>query len=140
MLLLYSIVIGLLLGKLLGGSISALASVRIHWMGLALIGLLGQVVLFSDQVTSRIGSAGPALYVASTLMVLAALLRNIRLPGLAVISVGAFLNLVAIALQRRLHALVTGCMGSAQRRRDAAHGGLHQLGADRARHAAPVPR
>jgi hypothetical protein len=95
-LLLYSIVIGLLLGKLLGGSISALAEVRFHWMALALLGLLGQVVLFSDQVTARIGDAGPALYITSTLMVLAALLRNLRLPGLEVISAGAFLNLIAI--------------------------------------------
>jgi Family of unknown function (DUF5317) len=95
-LLLYSIVVGLLVGKLLGGSLSALSEVRIHWMGLALIGLLGQVVLFSDQVTARIGSAGPALYVGSTLLVLAALLRNLKLPGFAVISVGAFLNLIAI--------------------------------------------
>jgi hypothetical protein len=95
-LLLYSILIGLLLGKLLGGSLSALGEVRFHWMGLALVGLLGQVVLFSDQVTARIGSAGPALYIASTLMVLVALLRNVELPGLEVVSAGAFLNLLAI--------------------------------------------
>jgi hypothetical protein len=95
-LLLYSILFGLLLGKLLGGSVSALAGVRFHWMGLALIGLLGQVVLFSDQVTARIGAAGPALYIASTLMVLVSLLRNVELPGLEVISAGAFLNLLAI--------------------------------------------
>jgi len=53
-------------------------------------------VLFSDQVTARIGAAGPALYIASTLLVLVALIRNVELPGLEVISAGAFLNLLAI--------------------------------------------
>jgi hypothetical protein len=95
-LLLYSILVGLLLGKLLGGSFSALSQVRFQWTALALVGLLGQVVLFSDPVTSRVGPAGPALYLCSTLMVLAALLRNIQLPGLEVVSAGAFLNLLAI--------------------------------------------
>src|SRR5262245_8644384 len=84
------------MGKLLGGSLSALSEVRFHWIGLALVGLFGQVVLSSDQVPSRIGSAGPALYILSTLMVLAALLRNLQLPGLEVVSAGAFLNLLAI--------------------------------------------
>lgn len=96
MLLLYSICIGLLLGKLAGGSLAALGEVRLHWIGLALIGLLGQLVLFSGPVTARIGDAGPPLYVASTLMVLAALLRNARQPGFGLLGVGAFLNLIAI--------------------------------------------
>jgi hypothetical protein len=36
------------------------------------------------------------VYVASTLVVLAALVRNLALPGLAVIAVGAILNLVPV--------------------------------------------
>jgi Family of unknown function (DUF5317) len=96
MLLLYSIAIGLVVGKLAGGSLAALAEVRLHWMGLALVGLVGQLVLFSGPVAQGIGTYGPALYVASTLMVLAALLRNVRQPGIALLAVGAALNLVAI--------------------------------------------
>ena len=39
---------------------------------------------------------GPAIYVASTLVVLAALLRNLALPGLTIVALGAVLNLVPV--------------------------------------------
>ena len=39
---------------------------------------------------------GPMIYVASTAVVLLALLRNLRLPGLAVLAAGATLNLIPI--------------------------------------------
>jgi hypothetical protein len=55
-----------------------------------------QLVLFADPVQVRIGAAGPLIYIVSTLAVLAALLRNVRLPGLAVIAAGALLNLTAV--------------------------------------------
>ena len=96
MLLLYSIGIGLVVGRLLGGRVRNLEQVRFRWWQLALAGLLVQLVLFADPVQTRIGSAGPAVYVVSTLAVLAALLRNLRYPGLAVLAVGAVLNLVPI--------------------------------------------
>ncbi len=96
MLLLYSIAVGLLLGRALGGRVSHLEHVRLAWWPLAAAGLLVQVALFSGPVTERIGAAGPAVYVVSTLAVLLALLRNVALPGLAIIAVGAALNLVPI--------------------------------------------
>ena len=96
MLLLYSIGAGLLIGRLLGGRVRNLERVRFAWWQLALAGLLVQLVLFADPIQARIGAAGPAIYVASTLAVLAALLRNVRYPGLAVLAVGAVLNLVPI--------------------------------------------
>jgi hypothetical protein len=96
MLLLYFLAAGLLLGRLRGGRLSAIGATRFHWAWLALGGLMAQVMLFAEPVASRVGSAGPSLYVASTVIVLAALLRNVRLPGLALLAVGAGLNLVAI--------------------------------------------
>ena len=45
-----------------------------------------------------VGDAGPLLYVASTLVVLAALLRNLRETGFAIIALGAGLNLTVIVL------------------------------------------
>lgn len=96
MLLLYSIAAGLLLGRLAGGRLDGLASVRFRLAPIALGGLLFQLVLFSPVATERVGDAGPVLYVASTLAVLVALLANLRLPGLWVLAVGAALNLVAI--------------------------------------------
>jgi fermentation-respiration switch protein FrsA (DUF1100 family) len=95
-LLLYSIAAGLLIGRLAGGRVRNLERVRFVWWQLALAGLLVQLVLFSEPVESRIGSAGPAIYVVSTLVVMAALLRNLRLPGLAIIAIGATMNLVAV--------------------------------------------
>jgi hypothetical protein len=95
-LLLYAIAAGLLIGRLLGGRVRYLESVHLAWWPLALGGLVVQIVLFADPTAERIGSAGPAIYVASTLVVLAALLRNVALPGLAIIAVGAVLNLLPI--------------------------------------------
>lgn len=96
MILLYAIAAGLLAGRLTGGRIDALGMTRIAWLPVALGGLVLQGVLFSSPVATRIGDAGPALYVASTLAVFAALLRNLRLPGFPLLAVGALCNLAAI--------------------------------------------
>jgi hypothetical protein len=96
MLLLYFIVAGLLLGKLAGGHLAAIGEIKFRWWLLALGGFGVQAALFAPPIASRIGTAGPALYVASTLAVLAALLRNVRLVGFPVIAAGAGINLLAI--------------------------------------------
>lgn len=96
MLLLYFLLAGIGIGSARGGLLSNLTQIRFRWWPVALTGLAFQVLLFSPPLGSQVGSAGPALYVASTLAVLAALLRNLSLPGFALIAVGATLNLVAI--------------------------------------------
>lgn len=96
MILLYAIAFGLLAGLVRGGSLAALGSVRFAWAPLAVAGLLFQLALFSSPVATRVGELGPPLYVGSTLVVLAALLRNVRLPGLPLVALGAALNLAAI--------------------------------------------
>ncbi len=96
MLLLYSIVVGLLIGRLAGGRLRNLERIDFVWWQLALAGLLVQLIIFAGPVAERVGSWGPAVYVISTLVVMAALLRNLRYRGLAVIAVGAGLNLVAV--------------------------------------------
>src|SRR5262249_43278354 len=96
MLLLYAIAAGLILGRLRGGRVSALADLRIRWVWLAVGGLAFQMLLFSPVAHERVGSAGPPLYVLSRVVVLVALLRNLELPGLPLVAVGAFLNLAAI--------------------------------------------
>ena len=96
MFLLYAVVIGLALGTLLGGRAAGLAAIRIRWPAAVVGGLLVQVVLFSPQVASRVGDLGPPIYVASTLLVVAAVLRNLALPGMALVAAGAACNLVAI--------------------------------------------
>lgn len=96
MLLLYFLLAGAVIGLAHGGHLSRLAEARFRWWPVALGGLAFQVLLFAEPLGSRVGDAGPMLYVVSTLAVLAALLRNLSLPGFALIAVGASLNLLAI--------------------------------------------
>ena len=96
MFILYAIPIGLLAGFAIGGRLDGLSSLRIRWGWLAVAGLAVQIALFSEPLGSSVGAAGPALYVVSNLAVIAAVLRNVAIPGLAVVAVGAVSNLVAI--------------------------------------------
>jgi hypothetical protein len=96
MLLLYAIVAGLLAGSVAGGRIAALGSLHIRWLWFAIGGLAFQLALFGPMVVERVGDLGPPLYVASTLVVFAVLLRNLDLPGLPLVALGAALNLLAI--------------------------------------------
>jgi len=82
---------------LLGVRLERLGDLQFHWAWLAIAGLIAQVVLFSPAVASVVGEAGPALYVASTVAVFVAVLRNWRIPGLAIVAIGAVCNLLAIA-------------------------------------------
>jgi len=96
MLLVYFVIGGLVLGWLTGGRMERLGEVRIRWAGLAIAGLAIQVALFSPWVAARVGDAGPWIYLASSAAVLAALLRNLDLPGTRLISLGAVLNALVI--------------------------------------------
>jgi hypothetical protein len=96
MFILYAIPIGLLLGLLAGGRIAGLATIRFRWAWVAAVGLAVQIVLFSPAVADRIGEAGPPIYVLSTATVLVAVLRNLDIPGIAIVAAGAAANLAAI--------------------------------------------
>jgi hypothetical protein len=98
--ILYALLVGLAFGTLAGGRPAGIAHIRFRWGWLIFLGFGSQVVLFSAPVAERIGatdpSIGPAFYVASTAVVLAALIRNVALPGLPVVALGALSNFVAI--------------------------------------------
>jgi hypothetical protein len=96
MLLLYAIALGLLVGLAGRGHLSALAHARVRLWPVALLGLGFQVLLFSSPLAGAVGPLGPSLYVASTALVLVALLANVRQPGFALIALGALLNLTVI--------------------------------------------
>jgi hypothetical protein len=96
MFILYALIAGLIVGVALGGRPSNLAGIRFRWAPLIVLGFLAQVVLFTDAVAERVGDAGPVIYVATTALVGAAVLRNIRLPGVPLIVLGALSNLAAI--------------------------------------------
>ena len=94
--ILIAIPIGLLVGLLVRGSFGNLAGFRFRWGWVAVAGLLIQVALFTPTGDEIAGSAGPAVYVLSTLAVFLAVLRNIRLPGMAIVALGSISNLAAI--------------------------------------------
>jgi Family of unknown function (DUF5317) len=94
--ILYAIPIGIVAGFLAGGRLERLGALRLRWAPLALLGLAIQVLIFSDPVSGLVGGAGPAIYVASTAIVLIAVLRNVAIPGVALIAAGAACNLAAI--------------------------------------------
>jgi hypothetical protein len=94
--ILYAVPIGIVGGYLLGGRLERLSAVRLRWAPLALLGLAVQIALFTDPLSKVVGDAGPAIYVASTVAVLAAVVRNLDIPGLAIIALGAASNLAAI--------------------------------------------
>ena len=97
MFLLYAVVIGLALGLLLGGRAGRPRGASRSAGRRAIVGgLLVQVALFSPPVAARVGDLGPPIYVASTMLVVAAVLRNLALPGMALVAAGAACNLAAI--------------------------------------------
>ena len=96
MFILYALVVGFVAGLLLGGRPAGLASLQFRWPWLIIGGLLVQVVLFTDQVASVVGSAGPPIYVGSTALVFLGVLRNIDITGMKVVALGALSNLAAI--------------------------------------------
>jgi len=96
MLILWAIPAGLAIGLALGGRLARLATLHFRWPWLALGGLLVQVALFTEPGFAASGSLAPWIYVASTAAVLVAVLRNLALPGLALVALGAACNLAAI--------------------------------------------
>jgi len=96
MLLLYAVALGLLVGVLTRGRIGYLSTVKVKLWPVALIGLAFQGLLFSPLVANAVGRLGPSLYVVSTVLVLMALVVNVRQPGFWLITLGALANFVVI--------------------------------------------
>lgn len=97
MFVLIAIPIGVVIGLLVGGRIERLSQLRFYWAWLAIAGLAIQVVLFSTSMADSLPpGVGEAIYVASTGMVLIAVWRNLAVPGLAIVAVGAISNLAAV--------------------------------------------
>ena len=95
MLILYAVFAGIVAGYLVGGRLERLGSMGFRWAPLAIAGFVVQLLIFGplDRV---VGAAGLPLYVGSTVAVLAAVVRNIAIPGLAFVVVGTISNLAAI--------------------------------------------
>ena len=96
MFILYAVLAGLVIGLLSGGSAGRLGDLRFRWAPLIALGMAAQVILFSTPIGDAIGPGAALLYVASNVAVLAAVARNLAIPGLGLVLVGGVSNLVAI--------------------------------------------
>ena len=97
MFVLIAVPIGIVVGLLLGGRLERLSQIRFEWAWLAVAGLAIQVVLFSTSIAETFPpGVGEATYVASTGMVLIAVWRNLAVPGLPLVAIGAISNLAAV--------------------------------------------
>jgi len=94
--ILYAVIVGLAIGLLSGGSAARLGELRFAWAPLIAVGMAVQLALFSTPLGDALGPAAPAVYIASNVAVLAAVWRNLAIPGLALVLVGGAANLLAI--------------------------------------------
>ena len=90
--------IGAVVALLFGGRLSALAHTRFRWIGVVYVAFVLQVVAFPytwlPWRTSD--NAAIALWIVSDLVLVAVMLRNVRLPGVPLIAAGLGMNLAAI--------------------------------------------
>jgi Family of unknown function (DUF5317) len=94
---LYAVPIGVALGYLIGGRLDRLGRMRFEWAWLAIAGLVVQILLFSPLLSGIVDAGvGAAIYVGSTAAVLVAVLRNIGVPGMPLVWLGAASNLAAV--------------------------------------------
>ena len=114
MFIVLAVPIGLVLGFLMGGRLDRLSEIRFEWAWLAVVGLAVQVVLFSTPIGDSFrGGVGEAIYVASTGLVLVAVWRNLRVPGLALVALGAISNLAAIVANDGVMPTTPGALAAA---------------------------
>lgn len=96
MLILYSIPVGLLAGRLLGGRFERLGAIRFRLAPLAVAVLVLQLALFSPLSDGLPEVVARWIYVVSTGLVGVVVVANLALPGLPLVVLGAASNLIAI--------------------------------------------
>lgn len=94
--ILYAVIAGGVLGLLSRGSMERLGRLELRWAPLVAIGMVAQLALFSSPLGDALGSLAPIVYLASNGLVLAAVARNIAVPGLPLVWLGGASNVLAI--------------------------------------------
>jgi hypothetical protein len=92
--------IGVLVSLPLGGRLRALAGVRLRWLGLAYVALAIQLAAFpGDSLPWRTpDGVAVGLWITSDLVLAAVVLRNVLLPGVALVAAGLGSNLLAVVV------------------------------------------
>lgn len=90
--------IGVAVALPLGGRLRSLAAVRLRWLALAYVALAFQIAAFPGNSLPWHTPDGLAiaLWIASDLVLVAVVLRNVRLPGVAIVTAGLLSNLLAV--------------------------------------------
>lgn len=96
MFILYGVLIGLVIGAASGGSPSRLGRLRFRWGPVVMLGMAAQLLLFSSPLGDALGPVAPIVYMATNGVVLAAVARNLPIPGLALVLLGGAANLLAM--------------------------------------------
>ncbi len=112
MFILYAVLVGALLGFVTGGSIDRLGRLRIRWAMLIALGMVAQLALFSTPAGEALGPAAPWIYVATNGLVLAAVARNLAVPGLLMVLLGGLSNVVAIVANGGYMPVSPGALGA----------------------------
>lgn len=97
MILLVALAVVVLSLPLTGGRLPLLANVRLRWLPVLYVAVLGQVLLLEVLDAHLTPGWARALHLATYALGAAVVVRNWRVPGIAVIGVGGALNLAAIA-------------------------------------------
>jgi hypothetical protein len=98
MILVIALIAGLLIGFASGGNFAAITTLRLRWLPLLFVAILTQLAIFSF-VGGRGGfvhDVGPYIHIATLLATLFFMSRNLHIPGMKIIMVGAALNALVI--------------------------------------------
>lgn len=90
--------LGALVALPFGGRLRAVARVRLHWLSLAYVALAFQLAAFPGSSLPWHTPDGVAvgLWIASDALLVAVVVRNVRLPGVALVAAGLASNLLAV--------------------------------------------
>lgn len=90
--------VGVLVALPFGGRLKTLGQVRLKWLSLAYVALAFQIAAFPGSSLPWHTSDGTAvaLWIASDLLLVAVVVRNVRLPGVALVALGLGSNLLAV--------------------------------------------
>lgn len=98
MVLLPAVGIGLIIGILTRGSLAGFSQARFRWLPILILAVFVQVLIFTPLLgeTTFANDYGHIIYMGTILMTLAVFSRNLHIPGLVVILIGALLNALVI--------------------------------------------
>ena len=90
--------IGVVVALPFGGKVRSLATMRLRWLWLAYVALAFQIAAFPGSSLPWHTPDGVAvgLWIASDLVLVAVVARNVRLPGVAAVAAGLLSNLAAV--------------------------------------------